>query len=314
MKHLIPTLLLTLIISLPSCIHDELEDCFFESRLFLDYRPANYAAVKEGILAENVKQLSLFVFDKEGLFVKEYTDDAPTLNPDYYISLSGLESGIYQMVLWGGLNDNYVISDSLVAGETKIDDLQLLLKHAEKEQVTTTIPHLFYASGDKKEIEVVKNQDVEEKLKLIQNSYTINLTVNGLEETDETYTLTIEDHIRKLDFENQILSSNEKYSYTTVCRKSHTNVITGSLSVLRLTDDKSRNLPFRLSSDRKKEPVFEYDLIELLLSLRTVGGVINFSYMHEFDIVLTVDTFSEEKVTFHVSINGWNTTLEETPL
>jgi len=258
--------------------------------------------------------MNLFVFDEEGVFVKEYIDNKPNLSPDYYIPLVGLESGRYKMVLWGGLNDHYIISDSLLPGKTQMDELELLLKYTSQSSITNSIPHLFYASHASEAIEVIKNQDVNEKLKLVQNSYKINVTVNGLEKTDETYAILIEDNIRSLNFQNGYLSGNAAYKYTTICKSNSTNQLNGSLSVPRLVDDKKRRLAFRLESNQQEKPLFEDDLVDLLLSLRTVGGVIDFTYMHEFDLVLTVKTTSEEEVTFTVSINGWVITQEETPL
>ncbi|MCC8096047.1 MAG: FimB/Mfa2 family fimbrial subunit [Tannerellaceae bacterium] len=298
------------ILFLPSCIHDSLEDCFSECRLFLDYIPANYSEAREGIREENLTRLNLFVFDEEGIFVREYTDESPELSPEYYIALPGLPSGYYQIMAWGGLNTNYVISEELVPRETHISELELYLKHTERASVTTTIPHLFYASKEDELIEVIQGQDVKDKLKLVQDTYVIHVTVNGLETTNETYTISIEDNIGTLTFDNSITST-EKYNYITTCQN-----FTGSLTVLRLMEERKGSVPFRLESNQKDKPLFEEDIIELLLAIQTVGGKVNFSYMHEFDIILTAQEPADEaaEVTFTVSVNGWNLTSEDTPL
>ena len=79
-----------------------------------------------------VKSVNLYVYDKEGVFIKKYTGQGDELSsPDYYITLD-LPAGNYRLVAWCGLENEGATEESFsvaepVPGISHIEDLTCML-------------------------------------------------------------------------------------------------------------------------------------------------------------------------------------------
>lgn len=93
-------------------LHEDLSDCNLFLRFCYNYNMAN-----EDWFGTQVDEVRVFLFDKQGKYVKTIIDDAPALRtPDYQMPIP-LDMKGYTMVIWAGrLADDYLLAD-MVPGD-----------------------------------------------------------------------------------------------------------------------------------------------------------------------------------------------------
>ncbi|MCI6212238.1 FimB/Mfa2 family fimbrial subunit [Bacteroides heparinolyticus] len=112
------------VMALVSCgtIYDEEGDCTPEYRLVFRYdMNMKYADAFE----HEVKSLTFYVFNEDGIFVKSYTENNEKLLKENYHMPVDLPAGSYRYVVWGGLNGknkSYKVPE-MKPGITKIEEL-----------------------------------------------------------------------------------------------------------------------------------------------------------------------------------------------
>jgi hypothetical protein len=302
------TLLLTFV--LQSCINDDLSGCLKEKRVYFSYRPASYASeaddvVKTGINPADIKQMDLYIFDENGLFVKKITDELPAMSFDYYMTIPDLKSGKYKFVAWGNLQDRYDISSKeLIPGKTSIGELQVYLNGIVDKTVdesSVLLAPLFYATHKEQELEVNAMADQNFQLDMVQDTYTINLKIVGLDERtlkDNTYRLEIYDNNDKFKFDNDFVES-DFFTYSSLCTQAN-DTLSSALAVMRLADNRKPIL--RVVNIQTGVSLVETDLVKLLLTPNDTKAKIDFSYQYEFNIKYILDT---ALAIVGIEINGW---------
>lgn len=292
----------TLLLSTQSCIKEDMSDCPSDIRVYFNYVEGSYASAKEGINPSDVSQINLYVFNADGKFLSEHVDPAPKMSKDYFITVPGLETGSYQFIAWGGLDSElYNLSEPLVPGQTLLSDVQLHLQSIQNDTIKAALAPLFHAAHRKGVIDVKKGISVKDTLNLTQDTYKINVTVDGIKANGDNYLLSVEDNNGRYRFDNSI-ASQTKFNYISPCTEINNGAkLTSSVTVLRLLENRSPIL--RVFNETKGTIAFEKNLVELLMLINTVGGKIDFSYMHEFDIELIARNGVE--LSFDVIINGW---------
>lgn len=122
---ILPAVAMTL--SLASChnpVYEDEGDCEVHYRIRFVY---DMNLKWADAFPSEVKSVNLYVFDQDGIFVREYTGKGEELSkPGYYMELD-LEPGNYKMVAWCGL-DNDTADESFsvitpIAGQTEIEQL-----------------------------------------------------------------------------------------------------------------------------------------------------------------------------------------------
>ena len=151
MKYLLPVAM-TLLFCLSSCVNDDLSDCDMDKRVkfhYTEYTPATYNDIeyREGINPAAVTRMNLFIFDEAGKYVKEVIDEAPKMSKDYYMTVSGLQTGDYKFIAWGSLKGVFSMStENFVPGVTTFNEVEIYLNSIRNGLVTDSITPLFYAS------------------------------------------------------------------------------------------------------------------------------------------------------------------------
>ena len=106
-----------------SCnVYEDFEGCpsGFSVQFVYTYNMMNVDA-----FAEEVNNVTLFIFDENGLFVKKQYEEGEALKKEGYRMLVDLEPGTYQLVTWAGMNEKYFECPDLVPGESVIEDLKV---------------------------------------------------------------------------------------------------------------------------------------------------------------------------------------------
>ena len=288
-----------------SCIDEDYADCPVPEneehvRIFLSYIPKTYASV--GIEPSEVKSLSLFIFDKQGYFVRSQTERVPVFNQDYYM-LVKLNPGVYNFVVWANLEHPYYTNISGSVAETMgIDSTFLFLERPENGLITEKLHPLFF--GECRLAEVKSNIEQRFTVPIVQNTNRVSLTVEGLA-LNNMYRYSITDNNGKYRFDNSFAPDRE-FQYITPMVVNSTNLLEASLTVLRLGRD--RHPILRVHNVTDQRIVFEHDLVDLLVRLEQQNMLIDWVNMHEFDIKLKFGANMEVSI----SINGWRVIENET--
>jgi Protein of unknown function (DUF1812). len=297
-------------IAFNSCIKDDLSDCPSSIRIYFDYLPATYANIKEGINPDEVTRMNLYWFDAEtDLFLGVEVDEAPELGlSDYFMTIPTLKTGEYKFVAWGNLEDEYsLLPEEPVVGSTTFDRFTVTLNTVVNDSVKNKISPLFFGKSEPKKIQLGELAP-EVTIPIVQDTYTINLTVDGKLDTGGNYHYVISDSNTFFDFNNAYVPSTTVH-YMTDCGKPQNGKLNGSLTTLRI--GKGRNPILKVLDTRDEaDPVFSINLVDLILDLETLHKVeIDFDHMYEFDINVTIDNGS-----FIVVVNGWQLVYREQEL
>lgn len=296
--------------SFNSCIKDDLSDCPSSIRIYFDYLPATYANIKEGITPDDVEQMNLYWFDAEtNLFLGAEVDEAPELSSsDYFMTIPTLKTGEYKFIAWGNLKDEYsLLPEEPVVGSTTFDKFTVTLNTIVNDSVKTKITPLFFGQSTVTSIKA-GTFSPEVRIPIIQDTYTVNLTVDGKINGNRRYRYVISDSNTFLGFDNAYIPCSTVH-YMTNCGTPEKGKIKGSLTTLRISEGRSPVLKV-IDTEDEADPVFKINLIELILDLEVQHKVeIDFDNMYEFDIEVTIDNGS-----FVVVINGWKLVYREEEL
>ncbi|MDR1357431.1 MAG: FimB/Mfa2 family fimbrial subunit [Tannerellaceae bacterium] len=292
-------------VALSSCIQDDLSECISDKRIYFDYEQILSSQKNGGINPDDITRMNLFIFDEEGLFIREHIDEAPRLGKEYFMTVSGLKKGFYKFVAWGNLDERYALSSSLVPGETRFDDLRVSLNSIKDGKVDQPVKPLFYATHPgNNTIEILEMSTQFVHLNLIEDTYKINVAVSGLDSTsvaNHDYNIDITDNNGAYKFDNDFATCQE-FQYTQPCTVMEENSeLKASLTVLRLTE--KRKPVLRLINKQTNDVVVEDDLVGLILAANGAGASIDFNKIHEFDVKYELGQTSSIGIIIY--INGW---------
>ncbi|MDR1500541.1 MAG: FimB/Mfa2 family fimbrial subunit [Tannerellaceae bacterium] len=297
---------LLITVAFSSCIQDDLSDCISDKRIYFDYEQISSSQKNGGINPDDIARMNLFIFDEKGLFVKECTDEAPRMNKEYFMTISGLTKGFYRFVAWGNLKEQYTLSSTLVAGETTFDDLMVSLNNIKDGKVSQVVEPLFYATHKgNNTVEILEMSTQFVHLNLVEDTYKINVTVSGLDSTtvaDNEYSVDVTDNNGAYKFSNDFAQCQE-FQYTQPCTidREPNSELKSSLTVLRLTEKRKPIL--RLVNKQTNVVVVEDNLVGLILAANEAGAAIDFDKTHEFDIKYELGQTSSVDIVIY--INGW---------
>lgn len=133
---------------LQSCsdiIYDDEEDCTQTYRITFKY---DYNMKFADAFASECNSVALYVFDKDGKYIKTYTTTVDELKKtDYYLTLD-LEPGSYKFISWCGLDDELksYAYPAMTAGQSTFTELTNYLKR--NDAAVGAIDNLYYGSLD----------------------------------------------------------------------------------------------------------------------------------------------------------------------
>ncbi len=271
------------------CIQEDLSDCPpVGIKVYFSYA-STYAP--KGINPAEVDRIDLFVFDEQGIFLSQWSDETPQLSPDYYITISSLPEGDYQFIAWGGMHECYAAAPAVFkVGQTTFAEAKLVLEHLSSD-IPAGLHPLFHAAKIS-HIDPVREQMV--VMPLVQNHNTINLSTEGLPSSGDTFRFTITDNNGQYNFDNSF-APDVNFNYTTLCGKDAQGQLQSTLTVLRLGADRHPQLT--VYNETEGTVLFTEDLVKLI----NAAGTIDFATTHDFDIRLKFHT----DASVDVMVNGW---------
>ncbi|MCD7973441.1 MAG: FimB/Mfa2 family fimbrial subunit [Candidatus Azobacteroides sp.] len=299
---LLPFLVLTVT---TSCIREN-NDCppgNSEVKVYFSY-PLTGNERNETILP--AEQIDLYIFNEQGKFVKSHTDPSPVLTPGYYINII-LDPGTYTLISWVNLKECYGLSHEEITEETLLEELLVHLQTDENDTINTQIHPLYFGNLSGQQIHI--NQEHVLTIPLVRNTYNIHVTTEGLEQdATHDYHLIITDRNGSYTFDNSFASDKEVH-YKSACLKNDNNQPYGSLSVLRLHEDRKHAI-LKLQNSTTHEILYECNLLETILSLRDQGITVDFSTTFDYNIHLSF----QADMSVDITINDWKITEDQEEL
>lgn len=111
--------------------------------------------------------LSVFVFDRQGIFVCERKDSA--LQLDHYMMEMPLPQGRYQFVVWAGLSESYRLS-SHVPSQTHLEDFGLQLNRTTDNTIPILPSLLYHGLHETIDVNADEDQEITVDLRRITNN------------------------------------------------------------------------------------------------------------------------------------------------
>jgi hypothetical protein len=142
-------------------------------------------------------------------------------------------------------------------------------------------------------------------LPLVQNTYKINVTVEGLEKGHE-YSVAIADDNANYYFDNNFAPSGA-LQYIRGPIAAPEGELSESLIILRL--DRDRSPEFTIIDNTTQSVLLEKDLVEMILALEDETGVpVDFPTQHEFTAHIVYDWATMSATVY---IDGWQVKTDE---
>lgn len=288
-----------------SCIRENLDDCPPARSSLRIYFSYDFDLISKALAGKDIENVHLYVFDKDDRFVLCKPEYNVQLDGNEYIDLE-LPPGTYNIVAWFNQGEHYRTNpdaDGFSEGKTLRTDAQLYLDLPSGDSICTELPHLLY--GGLSDVVVTGVTEHRYTIPVQQNTYRINLTVEGLPSTSDTYATVISDDNGRYNFDNSFAPCSE-FRYKTTTLFGSNKQLNTSTVVLRLSDGRQPVLNFL--NETSQENLFAGDLIALIKEANKYGASLDFKNTHEFDILLTFN--ADMSVT--VTVNGWKYIPDET--
>ncbi|HEY1010937.1 MAG TPA: FimB/Mfa2 family fimbrial subunit [Daejeonella sp.] len=305
MKQFFKTRLIMLLplLMLHACIKEDLSECVYH--LQFNFEPKNLPASKSPFF-RGVKTLSIFAFDEEGLFVKEFVVQDPEQSTLLELRLP---DGLYSFMAWAGYNAEQHGNLALETGVSTINDFNIRAYTVNGTENAVPAQTLFYGMVNDIAITVPPSV-LREEIVMSASTKPLNLQIMGLDVSN--YQLIITDNAGRYDAYNNLLlpHNNDKNSKAAMnlvktdegkkgVKGTYKDGVTGTYSV-------STALLWPSGHGDRKISIVDrntgYTVLSLTLS-ELLGKLPGYNFDHEAAITILINYRSE--ISIDVNINGW---------
>lgn len=331
-------MLATIGFSMTSCdaILDEEEvDCSVEYRVKFKYdKNMKFADA----FANEVKSVTLYAFDENGKFVYQRTEQGDILAEEGYTMPVEVEPGDYNLVAWGGLeNEESFAVPVLTEGVSTLDNLnckmnrQYLNRAADgSAYVDEDLKPLFHGQVQKQSFGRAATQEIV-TIPLVKNTNNIRIVLQHLsgDAVDVSkFTFTIEDENGLMNYDNSLKDDEELTYYAwhtdsgiadmdTDDSRATTavGVAIAELTVGRLVEE---NKPVLTIANDKGEKVLSIPLIDYALLVkghynRKMSNQEYLDRQDEYNMTFFLDE-NDQWISSSIIINSWKVVLDDVEL
>ena len=318
---------------LVGCIYETLPECpvSHETRLipsFTKHTNTDNDGSYLDLFAETAKEITVYIFDGNGLYVGRTYHDGPFEN-GFEIPFAVPGPGAYRAILWTNANPFTELNIEPQKG-TNISDLLLSLKNMEQQQ---TVSHRFdpILYGQTKPFTVTGGENQKIKLDLIRVTNKVQVSVRWRNKVTGELTaapsyadrtrMYLEDNNGVLNFENtkchspwltyipQYFTGEELNPFRDPAFPDATT-LAGEFSTMRLFTDSETKLVFNQTDDAGNEtPAAQFDLMKLIQktdAYQTQDDLDREEYFHVY-IEFAIEEGSGDTYTaVDIIINGWH--------
>ncbi|MDR2474419.1 MAG: FimB/Mfa2 family fimbrial subunit [Bacteroidales bacterium] len=304
-NHIVITICL---LTLVSCIKEDMSEC--PTTLLVQFTSDPEYNNWE---AEELHKVTVFIFDENGNYLTSWSPETPELDKIYTPEVD-LLTGKYNFVVWSNVYSLYSITHLDDDTRTRAAKEQALLEMnipttRDINLETTRIPLMLYGHVDG-ELKPVRENLV--TIPLVQNNNTVNVTVAGLERTNDSYHISITDNNGIYRFDNSIAPCGDFSYRRRVAFTAASNELSTSLSVLKL-DAGHRTPLLTVVNEVTRDTIFpsaewtNNRLIDLILAAHPTN---DFTKNHVYDIRINFEDGQDGSIVIQVTVNGWTLITE----
>lgn len=263
---------------------------------------------REDLFGTAVKKINLFVFDANGLFVGEFKEKGNHLNNQYRMR-PALADGVYDMYVWGEINDDFSMRP-LTVGVSTYQDALLSLQRPPSGVVNQSITPIFH--GKAENVAVNNSKSTLQVIDMMNNVNSIRVITKGLPTGRMTTPAANEN-----EFTCKIVSANGDYNFDNTRAGSELltyipkhpasdESIVSDFHTIRLFENDlltKLTLNYGLNTDGSAKEIYSANLIELLCKNPEINTQEDLDRLSEYIIVITID--SNTNIVTSVTVNGW---------
>lgn len=300
-------LLQALVLTSCNVLHDDLSDC----NLFLKFR-YDYNLTYEDWFGQQVEEVKVFIFDKQGRFVDMYSQTALTISSPGYKMQIPYQYKDYNVIVWAGKTDRDYILSPLGIG----DPMENLALHYTPENNLSShhIAPLWH-SGPHKMI-FPDAGGVEQTISLVRNTNDFNISIVSANTVKSVadYEITIKGANGSYDHKNDFPKGIPAITYTST---GNAQLQAADIYTMRLVEGAALRISAKEKASGKYiliEGKTDADLIELLLKTKPEQMPLQ-EYLDRryiWDISLGYDEGSHMAI--YITINGWTHWFHNTDL
>jgi len=286
---------------LNGCIYENLDDCKTYSIHFVYDYNLEYA----DLFSEEATRMNLYVFDKDGKFVKEFQDLRSSFPKAYNMEIP-LPSGQYTFIAWSGVYPEcYTVEGGDARSEVDLNDFKLRLAELAAGETSLNMPNLFYgcltSTVETNKVDIIN---------LIKNTKTITLTmlpIAGKAPLDKDgYKIWIESPNGVYDYNNNPQGGVIKYR-PYFGENNSDGGFSVQLNTLRLMTGAANTLVIETYYN---EPLLRLDLNQIINDIRmsSYGSMPLQEYLDrqdKYDIVINGIADDNMFSSISLIVNGW---------
>ncbi|MCD7970008.1 MAG: FimB/Mfa2 family fimbrial subunit [Alistipes sp.] len=286
-----------------SCIKDDTDDCYpAQPQVRIVVKTLAEVTRPETTGTDQIDNVWIYIFDGEERFMGTWIGGAYT-HGELYEAYLDLEPGNYHFVAWTNQGEVY---NTIDATKASANDYIVGLTYPEDHRITEDIPDLHH--GMISDAEVVPDIENEFTIVIKPNTYRLNFTVQGLDETPDDYAFSVTDNNSHYYFDNSIIEDQEEIQYFRSTAFAGAE-LKASMKVLRLME--TRTPWFQFADLTEDNVMYEDNLVKMIkTAYETSGQTVDFDSTFEFDITLIFNA----NLGVTIDVNSWSYTQNPTEL
>lgn len=289
-----------ILITSHGCTDEDLAEC---GEVEVRFRYTNHVYGSDRF-SEEVRRITLYLFDSKGLFVSQFSDEGDHLDENYSVLLD-VPPGEYSFVVWGNLCEHFETT-SFVPGETRLEEAKLHFIHPQNDVNACLAEGLFYGGEFQQRIKPSLDKTPVVTLDLTKNSNHIQVKTTGSLLTRSISMNSLKCFITSQNgayqFDNSITegsSSMRVYEPTSIITEEGHFSEFYTLRELEDESTHSRLIIQSVDENGVEEELLNTALVPLLLRVSSTGNLDTDDH-YELDVELN---YTNGTVT--VKVNGW---------
>ena len=293
-------------------IHETLPEC----RLYVDFR-YDYNMEFADVFAGRVDRIDVFIFDKDGKFILQKTEQGERLATGNYRMPLDLPLGEYRISAWGGMSDDFEIP-RLVVGQSTPEDLTVKMKREAPLIHDKELHPLWY--GEPITVNFTGRGEQTETVRLVKDTNKFRFILQnlgpGLALDPDDCLIEIHADNGHCNWDNSLLAD-DVISYRPYYLEKVDDIgLVVEMNTMRLLENKKVYFTLTRKSDGKQ--LFKVDLISYLLLTKMEGHNIPAQeYLDRQSEYALVFFYNSELISFlaaKIVINGWTIWLKNEEL
>lgn len=191
-----------------SWVRDDLTDCpkGCKVQLKVEAGISTEGGFNAAAFRDEVQSLSLYVFDSNGKFVGQFSEQGDKLKQGDYTVDVPIDPGHYKAVAWTGLEDDHYIVSDLVPGTSTIEDLEVLLERNSENRQDEYLGPVWHGKIDDIEVKPNVYQVYEVPMRKTNNNFVVVLhDMNGNPIKGDTFTYEIQSANGRMAHDHSLL-------------------------------------------------------------------------------------------------------------